>query len=150
MTFYYVQGLAWGAAPSNAIPTNIVTLYISYAPASAKVYTMTTFPLSRYQQLQSLSLISALSGALSTDLSMMQRLNTIDLSYNSLNGSIDSVSWGNMSSLTSVTLSFNKFTSLGSAFSNTPGLQQLYIARNPALNGTIPQSLLQSTQFTRL
>jgi len=106
--------------------------------------------LGSFQRLQSLSLQRILTGPLSSDLSTLTSLSTLDLSYNNLGGALDVISWGNMTSLAYVILQYNNFTSFGTAFNNTPTVKQLYVNYNPNLAGTFSPYLLQSSAFNQM
>jgi len=145
----YIVNLQLGSTPANAIPNNVVTLSITIN-VNSFTNPMTLFPLGQYQSLQSLTLSGFLTGPLSPALSSLSSLSTLVLNYNNLNGALDTINWGNMTSLTSVVLSSNNFTSFGSAFGNTPTVQQLYVDQNPNLAGTFPAYLLQSLTFNQM
>jgi hypothetical protein len=145
-----LYSLQFGTTPGNAIPTGIVTLSIRIGQYGSYYYSLTAISLSRYQQLQSLTLINILSGTLSADLASMPNLSYLDLSSNQLTGSLSVVNWNLMSNLAFVLLNFNNFTTIGSAFSNMPKVQQLYIESNPYLSGTFPPYLLQSSTFNQM
>jgi len=97
-----------------------------------------------------LILNSVVAGNLLPNLQGLPLLAKVDLGYNNLNGSIDTINWGSLPQLTYVVLNDNAFTSIGNAFNNTPKMQQLEMASNPNLNGTFPPYLLNMTTFNQM
>jgi len=145
-----IGNLQFGSTPSNVIPANVATLVITTTNMNLYLIPLSMFQLGSFPRLQSIMLQGILNGSLSADLSTLTKLSTLDLSYNNIGGALDVVSWGNMTSLAYVLLGTNNFTSFGSAFINTPTVQQLYVNSNPNLAGTFPPYLLQSSTFNQM
>jgi len=145
-----VNNLQFGDTPSNVIPANVTTLTIISNVMTPYVISMSMFQLASFPRLQSLKLQGILTGSLSSDLYTLTSLSLIDLSYNNLGGALDIINWARLTNLAYVIMQRNNFTSFGSAFSNTPRLQQLWISANPNLAGSFPEYLLQSSTFNRL
>ncbi|CAM8955062.1 unnamed protein product [Rhodiola kirilowii] len=74
------------------------------------------------------------TGSVTTQLSSLTRLTTVDLSSNQLSGHLTFLT--QLTNLVNVTLSDNRFTgSLPDSIWSFPNLQTVYVSRNPLLNG---------------
>ncbi|XP_038697911.1 receptor-like protein 35 [Tripterygium wilfordii] len=80
--------------------------------------------------------------------SNLSKLGTLDLSWNSLNGTIQSVLYNLPSSLHSLDLSYNQFTGPINEF-QFQSLERLYLGGNK-LNGYVPSSIFNLVNVTRL
>jgi len=151
LRLYYNVNLAAGPTPGNAIPTGIQTLIIA-GTAKPIPNSMSVFPWQLYKSLQILTMNGILQGAIPSSFGNYSQLTALDLSSNSLNGSIDAVNWSSLPVLQSLELSYNQFSSFGNAFASGPAsLSYLGLAQSSgSIAGTFSNYLLGSGAFNRL